>query len=160
MANTRPWNRIDLPVYSVSSWHGNEQNMHICTYVSAVSMQPKRYMVALYHGTKTLELVEQNGHFLLQLLSEQQYPLVRLLGQKSGHKTNKIASLKRRGLLAAYKGKACLKDALALVECKVLDSMEGGDHRMFLCEVLSYTNINPGNPLTTRLLKEKKIIRA
>lgn len=160
MTNPRPWNRVDLPVYSVSSWHGEEQNMHICTYVSAVSMQPKRYMVALYHGTKTLELVEKNGHFLLQLLSDRQYPLVRLLGQKSGHRANKIASLKKRGLLEIYKGRVYLKEALALVECRVLDSMDGGDHTMFLCEVVSYRNINPGSPLTTGLLKEKKIVRA
>ena len=38
----KPWNRINIPVYSVSSKYGEKQNMHICTYVSAVSMQPKR----------------------------------------------------------------------------------------------------------------------
>ena len=41
----RPWNRVDLPVYSVSSRLNDQHNMHICTYVSAVSMEPKRYMV-------------------------------------------------------------------------------------------------------------------
>lgn len=50
--------------------------MHICTYVSAVSMQPKRIMVALYHGTQTLENVEITGEFVLQLLEEKQYNLV------------------------------------------------------------------------------------
>jgi flavin reductase (DIM6/NTAB) family NADH-FMN oxidoreductase RutF len=134
--------------------------MHICTYVSAVSMQPKQYIVALYHGTKTLELVEKTGEFLLQLLSSDQYNLVRLLGQESGHKKDKIASLQRRGLLAKHNGKTCLKDALALVECKVIDTMEGGDHKLFLCGVKGYRNLNPGSPLTTGLLKEKKIIRA
>ncbi len=61
----KPWNRVDLPVYSVSSRHGVEENMHICTYVSAVSMDPKRFMVALYKGTKTIELAVAEKRFVL-----------------------------------------------------------------------------------------------
>jgi len=156
----RPWNRVNLPVYSVSSACGQDHNMHICTYVSAVSMTPKRYMVALYHGTRTLELVRKNGHFVLQLLGDDQYGLVRLLGQESGHRKDKIASLMRRGKLSAYKDFHVLREALALVECRVVSSMDGGDHHLFLCDVVSYRNIRPGEPLTTGLLREKKIIRA
>ena len=38
----RPWNIIDLPVYSLLSNDVNGNiNMNICTYVSAVSMKPK-----------------------------------------------------------------------------------------------------------------------
>ena len=32
-------------------------NMNIITYTSAVSMQPKQIMVAIYNDTKTLEIV-------------------------------------------------------------------------------------------------------
>lgn len=156
----KPWNRVDLPVYSVSSRTGDAYNMHICTYVSAVSMQPKQYMVALYHGTRTLELVEKNGHFLLQLLSVEQYNLVKLLGQQSGNKINKIQRLEKRKLLDQYNGFYFLKDTLAIMECRVIQTMEGGDHRLFLCDVISHRNLNPGEPLTTGLLRDKKIIRA
>lgn len=134
--------------------------MHICTYVSAVSMTPKRYMVALFHGTRTLELVSRNGHFILQLLAEDQYGLVRLLGQESGHRKDKIAALSKRGMLTEYMGFPVLQKALALVECRVTGRMQGGDHDLFLCDVVSYRNIRPGEPLTTALLREKKIIRA
>lgn len=134
--------------------------MHICTYVSAVSMNPKRYMVALYHGTRTLELVRKNGHFMLQVLAEDQYGLVRLLGQESGYRRDKIAALARRGKLSGYKGFHVLKEALALVECRVIGRMDGGDHELFLCDVVSHRNIRPGDPLTTSFLREKKIIRA
>lgn len=156
----KPWNRVSLPVYSVSSCAGDEHNMHICTYVSAVSMQPKRYMVALYEGTKTRELVERNGHFLLQLLHEEQYPLVRHLGQQSGHSKNKLTLLRKRQKVDVYGSFYYLKEALAIIECKVIDTMEGGDHKLFLCEVLSQRNIRDGKPLTTGWLQEKKIIRA
>lgn len=156
----RPWNRINLPVYSVSSYANGENNMHICTYVSAVSMDPKRFMVALYEGTKTRALVEQNGHFILQLLAQHQFTLIKHLGQQSGHKKDKLALLKKRALLEEYKKFYYLKDSLAIMECKVVNTMDGGDHKLFICDVLNWRNLNEGNPLTTGYLQDKKIIRA
>ena len=155
----RPWNRVDLPVYSVSSQNNLESNMHICTYVSAVSMQPKRMMVAIYHGTKTLELVTENPHFILQLLSTSQYGLVKLLGQTSGHKTNKISKLKKRDKISSWKGFDVLKEALAFLELKTINTIDGGDHIMHICDVISFCNNLPGEPLTLNLLREKRLIR-
>ena len=156
----KPWNRISLPVYSISSKYGEIHNMHICTYVSAVSMEPKRYMVAVYHGTKTLELINQNPRFLLQLLSEEQYPLVRLLGQQTGHKVDKISRLQKRGLIEMYNGFYHLKDALSIIELEIINRIAGGDHDVFICELVSYRNLNEGEPLSTSYLRHKKIIRA
>ena len=156
----RPWNRVDLPVYSVSSRDNDQHNMHICTYVSAISMEPKRYMVALYEGTKTRELVEATGHFILQLLAQDQYNLIKHLGQQSGHKKDKLALLHKRGLLENHAGFHYLKQALAIIECKVVSTIDGGDHKLFICDVVSWKNLQDGKPLTTGFLQEKKIIRA
>jgi flavin reductase (DIM6/NTAB) family NADH-FMN oxidoreductase RutF len=156
----KPWNRISLPVYSISSNVGDNHNMHICTYVSAVSMEPKHYMVAVYHGTKTLELINENPRFLLQLLSEEQYPLVRLLGQQTGHKIDKISRLQKRDLLEYYKGFYHLKEALSIIELETINKISGGDHDVFICNVISYQNLKEGEPLTTSFLRHKKIIRA
>ena len=156
----RPWNRINLPIYSVSSRNNESQNMHICTYVSSVSMSPKRMMVALYHNTKTLENVSENPHFVLQLLSESQYNLIKLLGQTSGHSTDKLNKLKKRNLLSNWKNFAVLKEALAYIELKSINTMDGGDHTMHLCDVLSFYNNLPGEPLTLNILRDKKLIRA
>ncbi len=155
----RPWNRVDLPVYSISSRNGDESNMHICTYVSAVSMDPKRIMVAIYKGTKTLELVKQNPHFVLQLLAKPQYNLIKLLGQSTGHRIDKIGRLKKRGLLSAWKEFDVLKDALAYIELTTIETLDAGDHIMHLCKMLSFSNNLDGDPLTLNLIREKGIIR-
>ncbi|MCX6293012.1 MAG: flavin reductase, partial [Sphingobacteriales bacterium] len=86
----KPWNRVDLPVYSISSKGAEFDNMNIITYATAVSMKPKRFICAVYKNTKTLENVRLNGQFVLQILSNTQYALVRLLGKQSGNKINKI----------------------------------------------------------------------
>jgi flavin reductase (DIM6/NTAB) family NADH-FMN oxidoreductase RutF len=158
MTKKKPWNRVNLPVYSVSS-NGEKPNMHICTYVSAVSMQPKRMMVALYHGTQTLLNVEKDNAFVLQLMADHQYNLVNQLGKLSGKNIDKISRLQKRNLLYEWEGYPVLKDALAVMKLTVCNQMEGGDHLLYLCDVESYKNLNEGNTLTTGLLKEKGVIR-
>lgn len=155
----KPWNRVDLPVYSVSSRHGTAENMHICTYVSAVSMQPKRYMVALYKGTKTLELATLERRFVLQLLAASDYGLVALLGRQTGHKTDKIARLQKRGRLTRWNDFTVLTDAAAWLEMEILSEMDAGDHIMMLCEVRAAKNVRETEVLTLDLLRAKGLIR-
>jgi flavin reductase (DIM6/NTAB) family NADH-FMN oxidoreductase RutF len=155
----KPWNRVNLPVYSISSKESHIYNMNICTYVSAVSMQPKRMMVAIYRGTKTLELVNKISHFVLQMLPVHQYRLVDLLGKKSGNTIDKISILEKRKLIVTWKGFKILEDAIAVMELKVINTMEGGDHKLFLCDVVAYKNLNGGDVLTLDVLRQHKLIR-
>ena len=67
----RPWNIIDLPVYSLLSNDINGNiNMNICTYVSAVSMKPKIYSIAIDFKTKTYDNLIASDRVVLQLLSK------------------------------------------------------------------------------------------
>jgi len=159
MTRKKPWNRINLPVYSISSRDDEKQNMNIITYVTAISMQPKRFICGIYHGTQTLVNVESSGCFVLQLLSDQQVNLVNLLGKQSGKTVLKIQRLEKRKELMIWNEFPVLKNALALMKMKVVESMEGGDHKVFLCDVVDYINLNEGEVLTLDHLREKKLIR-
>jgi flavin reductase (DIM6/NTAB) family NADH-FMN oxidoreductase RutF len=157
----KPWNRISLPVYSIcSSDDYGHFNMNICTYVSAVSMQPKRIMVAVYHNTKTFQNLQSKDHFVLQVLSAGQYSLVRLLGKTSGKQVDKIKKLENKHELITWNGFPVLKNCLAVMELKTIRQMDAGDHTMLLCDVRSYKNLQEGKELTTTLLKEHRIITA
>lgn len=159
MIRKKPWNRIDLPVYSISSRFGEAFNMNICTYTSAVSMQPKQIMVAIYNDTKTLEIVNNSPKFVLQLLAATQYRIVDLLGKKSGINIDKIGRLEKRKLISIWKGHKILKDALAVTELEVKDTMQAGDHKVFLCNVVDYKNLNEGEALTLNVLRDRRLIR-
>lgn len=159
MTGKKPWNRITVPVYSISSMHGNEQNMHIITYVTAISMQPKRFICGIYLGTKTLELVQQSGEFVLQLLAEHQVNLVNLLGKQSGNQIDKLSRLEKRQALMIWKDFSVLKDALAVIKLKVIHHFEAGDHVAFLCEMTDYKNLQEGTALNLDHLRAKKMIR-
>ena len=155
----RPWNRVNLPVYSISSKTESNCNMHIITYASQISMQPKRFVCGIYHGTQTLLNVETSGEFVLQLLAATQYRLVDLLGKKSGKTIDKINRLQKRNELSEWNGYHILKNCLAVIQLKVSGSFEGGDHKGFLCDVVAYKNLNEGVALTLDTLREHKLIR-
>lgn len=156
----RPWNRINLPVYSICSTDGKgNYNMHIITYANQISMKPKRFVCGIYEGTKTLEHVITYPRFVLQLLSEDQYRLVELLGKQSGHQINKIQRLEKRKLLSTWNDFPILKDALAVMLLNSISSFAGGDHTGFLCDMVQYKNLNDGNPLTLDTLRSHKLIR-
>lgn len=159
MTRKKPWNRVNLPVYSISSKTVDNSNMHIITYVTAISMQPKRFICGIYHGTQTLENVEKSGEFVLQLLADHQALLVNLLGKQSGKTVAKIQRLEKRKEIMMWNDYPVLRNALALMKMKVLQSMEAGDHKAFLCDVTDYKNLNEGQALTLDHLREKKLIR-
>jgi flavin reductase (DIM6/NTAB) family NADH-FMN oxidoreductase RutF len=160
MIRKKPWNRVNLPVYSISSRFDNMYNMNICTYTSAVSMKPKQLMVAIYNDTKTLEIVNNSTTFILQLLAAKQYRMVDLLGKKSGKNIDKISRLEKRKLIAEWNGYKILKDALALIEFEVVNTMQAEDHTLFLCTVIDYKNLNEGEALTLDNLREHRLIRS
>jgi flavin reductase (DIM6/NTAB) family NADH-FMN oxidoreductase RutF len=159
MIRKKPWNRVNLPVYSISSKNMDAHNMHIITYASQISMKPKRFICGIYHGTQTLLNVEASGEFVLQLLAENEYRLVDLLGKKSGKKIDKIGRLQKRNELDEWNGFYILKNCLAIMHLKIISSFEGGDHKGFLCDVVAYKNLNEGNILTLDILRQHKMIR-
>ncbi len=159
MIRKKPWNRVNLPVYSVSSKMADNSNTHIITYASQISVQPKRFICGIYYGTQALLNIEAFGEFVLQLLAVNQYRLVDLLGKKSGKTIDKISRLRKRKELIELNNFYVLKNCLAVMQLKVVSSFEGGDHKGFLCDVVAYKNLNEGNELTLDTLREKKLIR-
>ncbi len=131
MIKKKPWNRVNLPVYSISSKTIHNNNMHIITYASQISMQPKRFICGIYYGTQTLINIEASGEFILQLLADSQYRLVDLLGKKTGKMIDKITRLQKRNELINWNNFYVLKNCLAVMQLKVISSFEGGDHKDF-----------------------------
>lgn len=155
----KPWNRVNLPVYSISSMDASgRHNMHMITYVTAISMQPKRFVCGIYKGTQTLENVQHQGRFVLQLLADHQHNLTRILGKTSGKKTDKIKSLQKKNLLTPWLDHLILTEALSVMELEVISEFDGGDHVGFLCDVKQYKNCRPGEALTLDVLRAHRLI--
>ena len=155
------WNRPDYPVWSlVTQGRDGGFNMNICSYVTAVSMQPKVMLIAVYLGTQSRDNLVKNGQVRLQLLTEVDAPLVRLLGQQSGKKVAKVARLEKRGLISYQAGWPYLKNAAGYLDLTVTEIITTGlDHDLVLGTVTTHQNLTDANVLTTTYLKANKFTR-
>jgi len=154
----RPWNLPNIPVYSLATYDGRKVNMNICTYVSAVSMKPKRYMVAVYHETQSLQNILLSQTAILQVLGKQHVSLVNVLGKKSGLQYDKESYLNKKKCLELWNNRKVLTACAGLMELKKIWSKDAGDHTMFLFDVKRFQT-NHQNVLMLDDLREKGLVR-
>lgn len=155
----KPWNRVDGPIYSLSTTAEGKGNLNICSYVTPISMKPKRFIIGVYKDTKTLENLEKNPIGLLNYLAQDQASHITLLGKKSGHSTDKVAKLGEK-IEHVGDGLYMLKGAIATLRLRFMERMDCGDHWAWLAHVDSYENLREAPPLTLEELKRLKLILA
>jgi len=155
----RPWNLIDGQVYSLATYRDEGVNMNIMSYVTAVSMKPKRYSAAVYHDTYTLANLEQSEVAVLQFLSTRHLPFIQTLGKKSGIDIDKERYLEKHDMLDDWKSLRVLRDCTALIALKKMEQTSAGDHELFIFDVLKYETFkNPDQLLRLNHLREKSLI--
>ncbi len=134
--------------------------MNICTYVSAISLEPKLMMVAVYKGTQTLQNCSVGQTVLLQLLTEDLAPVVRVCGNMSGKDIEKIARLNKRYELSKYGDLYYFAKGAGFMELVIEQLIEtSGDHFLLIGRVKKGKNLIDTPILTTSYLKEHKYIR-
>lgn len=153
----KPWNMIDVPVYSLVTYDGEKVNMNICTYVTPVSMKPKQYVVGVYHNTRSLRNLQESKRVVLQLLHRSQVKLVTTLGKKSGITYDKDHYLRRYNHLENWKGYEVLRNTSARLLMKKQWSKITGDHTLFLFDVLAHQSSNQ-EILTLQHLRDNRLI--
>jgi len=167
MKKRKPWNRVSEQVYSLSTLDLNGNvNMNIATYVVPVTMDTKRYSLAIYKGTKTHENIfaqRKQKYCILQALSKSQAPLVKVLGKKSGLRYNKQKYLEKNNLLKIFefenKNFFYLKENSFSLFLKIEKYVEIGDHDMVICAVQNIVENNfEKEMLNTLDLQDSKII--
>ncbi len=147
----------DYDVHSVTTVANGKQNANIVTWVTQTDMGGKVLAVALYKVDFTIELVLESGILNVNLLAIDQTRLIRKLGQQSGRGRDKF-----KNLPYALDERSCpyLTEAVGYAQCRVLHSVDAGDHELFICEVLKQVVLNPDKGvLTNSFLKAKKLIR-
>jgi flavin reductase (DIM6/NTAB) family NADH-FMN oxidoreductase RutF len=155
------WNRPADAVWSLSTHSSSGvSNMNICTYVTAVSLDPKLMLVAVYKNTQTLMNVAIGKTVLLQLLTEDLAPVVRVCGQKSGKDKDKIKRLSKRYQLENVEELSYFKEAAGFAVLVVEQLIEtSGDHFLLVGRVIKAKNLTDTPILTTAYLRDKKYIR-
>lgn len=156
----RPWNIIDCPIYSLSTSDSEgKTNMNICTYVTAISMKPKMYLISIEYNSKTYQNLINTKTSYLQILNINQSGLVKVFGKKSGTNFNKNEYLQRNKLTFKWKEGEVLKDCCAYLKLKKNNIVKNdADHAHFFFDVLNFKTISESNVLSYQHLVQNKII--
>jgi flavin reductase (DIM6/NTAB) family NADH-FMN oxidoreductase RutF len=135
---------IPYGIYLLASRRGSDIFPVIVSWVSQVSFSPPRMMVALRHNRRIIPAIQESRFFSLSLLSREQKVLVARFKDSSLRAGS--GDLWEEG---NSPGAPILKGCLAAWSCRLVSTVEGGDHFLFLGEVESVTQAKGGVPLTT-----------
>jgi flavin reductase (DIM6/NTAB) family NADH-FMN oxidoreductase RutF len=142
------------PLTAVTAAADGRRSGQIAVSVHGASIVPEcpRLTVGLWKTNLTHDLVATSGAFAVHLLRDDQDDLVYHLGLQSGHDVDKLATLAHD---TGVTGTPLLHNCLGLFECRVINRMDGGDHTVFLGEVVHSAARSRGDPLWWRDLRSR-----
>lgn len=141
-------------IFGKSKW---KKNANIAIWIMQSAMGGKMLTVALDNTDYTYELVKASGVLNVNFLAKDQTKLIAKLGRKSGRDSDKF-----KNLAYGLDNRNCpyLTEAIGYIQCEVVNTVNSGDHDLFVCNVVGQKILNPEKtPLTHHYLREKGLIR-
>lgn len=108
---------------------------------SSVSLDPRLCLVCIDNRSESVAAITEGGMFAVNILASDQEEISRRFASKIPDKYEGVAYH-----LGPESGAPILGGALAWIECKVHEIIPGGDHTVFIGEILDGT-ANEGTPL-------------
>ena len=145
-------------VFAISTFDEDHLTVNICTYVMAISRNPKMYAISIEKGSKTLENLQAGSQCIIQLLQQSQSHLIRPLGKKSGYGYDKHRYLETKGELTLWQDCLVLNNCCAYVYLEINEQSDVGDHILFTGKAIKYKTLDEKNILTFQHLIDQRII--
>jgi flavin reductase (DIM6/NTAB) family NADH-FMN oxidoreductase RutF len=136
--------KMTYGIYVLTSFHKEEVNGMIASWVSQISYDPLLIMAAVHPNRYSHQLIEKSGCFALHVIDRQQTEF--LARFKGPDPISKFASVQwERGKT----GCPILNECMAYLECNVKASYTPGNHTLFLGEVVGAQSFAEGTPFTS-----------
>jgi len=129
--------RIAHPVAIIGAAHAGERSCATGTTMY-VSLSPAMLAIAEHHGSRTARLIRDSGEFSVSLLHDSQQELAAAAG-KSAAGPDKFVT-HRIPVVEAPEGLSApaVAGGLAILWCRVVRSVETGDHVLVVGEVAAH----------------------
>ena len=136
--------KMTYGIYVLTSFHKEEVNGMIASWVSQISYDPLLIMAAVHPNRYSHQLIEKSGCFALHVIDRQQVELLACF--KGPDPKAKFSSVQwERG----QTGCPILSECLAYLECNVKASYTPGNHTLFLGEVVAAQSFTDGIPFSS-----------
>jgi flavin reductase (DIM6/NTAB) family NADH-FMN oxidoreductase RutF len=136
--------RLSYGIYIVTTLKESEKHGMIASWVSQVSHTPPLVMVAIRTNRRMHPIVQEAGAFALHVLDvEDKQTIGRFKMPKPEQR------FQDAGCSTLETGCPVLTDKLACMDCRLVDTIDVGDHTLFIGEVLA-AGVGPeGTPMTS-----------
>ena len=131
-------------VLLTSSSSSGKANIITLGWSMQTSFDPPMLAVSIGKTRYSHKLVSQTKEFVLCFPSQGQEEDVLFCGTHSGHEVDKFVSTNLRPVKAKFVKPPLLENSVACFECKIVESVETGDHTIFVGEIVaSYISEKP-----------------
>jgi flavin reductase (DIM6/NTAB) family NADH-FMN oxidoreductase RutF len=121
-------------LYAVTIAHGGNDHAMTANWVTQASFAPPMLAVAVENTSRTISLLRDAHHFVVNVFQEGQRELAAKLGRSSVNAPQKLKGIKTKP--APTWGGPILGDALGWLECRLVATLPAGDHTLVLGEVV------------------------
>ena len=128
----------------ITSAAGDELQGMTANAVTSLSLDPVMLLICVDKGSHTHDVLDRGGVFAVNILGEHQEDISRLFAKRG---EPEIGSLRGQPFRRGETGAPILEDCLAFMECRVRSVLDGGDHSIFLGEVVNESMVSEGRPL-------------
>jgi len=116
--------------------HDGVENVLPLDWHLPLSFFPKLYGISLESRNYSSELIKKSGSFAVNFMSYEFEPEILTAGRTSGRSVDKFAATNLARKEASSIDLPVLSDALGVLECRVVHTLETGDHTLFVGKVV------------------------
>jgi flavin reductase (DIM6/NTAB) family NADH-FMN oxidoreductase RutF/rubredoxin len=140
--------KVSYGLYIVSSGSREYGNGFISNTVFQVTSEPPRFAACCNKENHTAGVIRSTGHFSVSVLQKDASAgLIGNFGYKSGRDLNKMAGMELK--FGESGVPIVLNDAIAFLECRVVETFDVGTHLIFIGELRQAEVLDEGSePLT------------
>ena len=136
--------RFATGVTIVSTRLDDELHGMTANAVAAVSLDPPLVLVCIDKSADSHDIVDASGVFALNILGRGQYAMSRHFAVKEGPAAHRLEGVPHH---TRATGAPIIDGSIAYLDCRIVGRYPGGDHTIFVGEVVDAGRLDGGEPL-------------
>ncbi len=136
--------RFATGVTVITTRLGDDTHGMTANALTSVSLDPVLVLICVDKAADTHDILAQAGVFAVNILGSEQEELSRKFAAKRGEDASKLEGI-AHGI--AVTGAPIIDGAIAYLDCLTVKQFAGGDHTIFLGEVVDARETSDGEPL-------------
>ncbi|MGH2376551.1 MAG: flavin reductase family protein [bacterium] len=138
---------VTYGLYVIGTHRGDQKHAVMVNWLTQASFDPPLIVLALMKEALSTEMVAASGDYSVNIPAADQLEFAKTFIKRPAHEGNRLAGYE---FYTQTTGAPIFKNALAFVECKVVATVDHGDHLIFVAEVVDAGVHREGEPLALR----------